>query len=134
MKCHIPFLNFGQHLDEFYKENMTFCDKKQTLLYFENAKFQTNCQNGQVCQTFKYNYIENIYDGYNENSKNETTIRFILQDPEVVHFHTEPNYDLQSLISEIGGVLGITLGASAFSLSIYLCRVLQYFEPEVLKT
>ena len=36
-----------------------------------------------------------------------------VQDTEVVHQTTYVNYGLQSLISEVGGVLGITLGLSA---------------------
>ena len=38
------------------------------------------------------------------------------KDPEIEHQYTSISYDVLSLIGEIGGVLGLTLGLSIFSL------------------
>ena len=42
------------------------------------------------------------------------TVRFDV--PEVVHYNTYISYDLLSLIGELGGLLGLTMGASALTL------------------
>jgi hypothetical protein len=39
---------------------------------------------------------------------------------EVEHYYTYISYDFQSLICELGGLLGMTLGFSGFSI-VYLC-------------
>ena len=124
VRCHIPILNIGKHMEVLYSENLMNCSKKQILAYFEDPRYKQKCKNQQVCKTYKYHYMEKKYE-YNGNGKNETSVRFILQDPEVEHYHTAPDYDLQSLISEIGGVLGITLGASGLSLILYSCKAFQ---------
>jgi len=56
--------------------------------------------------------------------KNASLIFVSLENPEVEFHNTYISYDLQSLIGEIGGILGITLGASALTLFEFL---LQHF-------
>ena len=54
----------------------------------------------------------------------ELTITMTFQDPIVESTIESINYDLQSLISEVGGVLGLTLGLSGVSLTKLLSFVI----------
>ena len=48
--------------------------------------------------------------------KNKTVVYFAYKYPEVVHHNTYISYDLLTLIGEVGGLLGLTLGASGLSI------------------
>ena len=45
---------------------------------------------------------------------------FAYKYPEIVHFNTYISYDLLTLIGEVGGLLGLTLGASGLSIIMSL--------------
>ena len=47
-------------------------------------------------------------------------VYFAYKYPEVVHHHTYISYDLLTLIGEVGGLLGLTLGASGLSIIMSL--------------
>ena len=64
------------------------------------------------CITTKYSYSKDDYG----DIRNRTVIEVSFQDMEVENHKTYLSYDFQSLIGEVGGTLGLTLGASAFSL------------------
>ena len=82
------------------------------------------CRSGQVCQTIKYSFVEQKYDITSSPSE----VLLILQDPEVQYFMSFVSYDLQSLISEIGGILGITLGASALTMiNFFFTKLKNYY-------
>jgi hypothetical protein len=48
--------------------------------------------------------------------ENKTVVYFAYKYPEVVHHNTYISYDLLTLIGEVGGLLGLTLGASGLSI------------------
>ena len=50
--------------------------------------------------------------------------------PEVEHMDTYVSYDLLSLIGEIGGILGLTLGASGMSVVVTLLTYLVQINPK----
>ena len=79
------------------------------------------CKVGQVCDSVKFSYTTAQYDI--SEWKNASQLLIVLQDAEVQHHISYINYDLQSLISEIGGILGLTLGASVLSMaeSTWIC-------------
>ena len=52
-----------------------------------------------------------------DRTDNVSKITLAFQDPIVETTSEFINYDLQSLISEVGGVLGLTLGLSGVSLT-----------------
>ena len=52
-----------------------------------------------------------------DKTDNVSKITLAFQDPIVETTSEFINYDLQSLISEVGGVLGLTLGLSGVSLT-----------------
>ena len=52
--------------------------------------------------------------------ENKTVVYFAYKYPEIVHFNTYVSYDLLTLIGEVGGLLGLTLGASGLSIIMSL--------------
>lgn len=106
-------MNSGQHLDNFFKMNLKNCSQdviKKVLQEFKNIKF--TCLAGQLCNKTTFDSSITVYE---EDTKDSAPIHIDL-DSEVYFYTTSISFDWQSLISEIGGVLGITLGASALSL------------------
>ena len=50
-------------------------------------------------------------------------VQIMYEDQEVEHYTSFINYDSINLISEIGGILGLTLGISALSMMNYVEKV-----------
>ena len=59
--------------------------------------------------------------------KKEMIIVIAFDNPEVLYHHTYISYDLISLVGEIGGIIGITLGASTLSFFDSLFQHLHYY-------
>ena len=72
------------------------------------------------CITTKYAYSKDDYG----DLWNQTVIEISFQDMEVENHQTYLSYDFQSLIGEVGGTLGLTLGASAFSLTKSFSKII----------
>ena len=53
-----------------------------------------------------------LFDKQTTWVKNKTVVYFAYKYPEIVHHNTYISYDLLTLIGEVGGLLGLTLGAS----------------------
>ena len=47
--------------------------------------------------------------------KDAHVVRIYFSNPEVLNYQTYISYDIPSLIGEVGGILGITLGLSALT-------------------
>ena len=62
-----------------------------------------------------------------EDSKKEVAIWIGFANPEVLSQHTFISYDLISLVGEIGGIIGITLGASTLTFFDSLFQPLRYY-------
>ena len=71
------------------------------------------CRTEAVCNTTKYSASWQEFD-MTDTSFN--TLMITYEDYEVEHHDTSIKYGLQSLVSEIGGLLGLTLGASILSM------------------
>ena len=88
------------------------------------SSINSNCSISQTCEnvrfTTKYKEAETWV-------KNKTLMYVTFQNPEVEYQHTYISYDLQSLIGEIGGILGITLGASALTLFEFFLHRFPYY-------
>ena len=78
------------------------------------------CKLSPPCITTKYAYSKADF----VNSYNQTVIEVSFQDMEVENHKTYLSYDFQSLIGEVGGTLGLTLGASAFSLTKSFSKII----------
>ena len=59
--------------------------------------------------------------------ENKTVVYVTFETPQVEYQHTYINYDLLNLIGEVGGILGLTLGASGISLFDSILQYLPYY-------
>ena len=59
--------------------------------------------------------------------KNTNVAWITFSNPEVANYNTYISYDLLSLIGEVGGILGLTLGASALDLIESLLHDSSYY-------
>ena len=65
-------------------------------------------------------------EDWNKN-ENETMIWVAFANPEIEHHNTYISYDLISLVGEVGGILGLTLGASTLTLLELLFQHMRYY-------
>ena len=112
--CHIPILYAGEHLDNFITKDMSNCSYDLTLEalhFYLNRK--DNCSTTQTCESVRFT---SSYKTEKTWLENKTVVYVVFENPEVEYHHSHISYDLVNLIGELGGVLGLTLGASAFTL------------------
>ena len=124
--CSIPILYSGPHLDASNHEEATNCSYDVTLQaldFISNKK--SNCSMSQTCENVRFTTKYKIEDS--TWVENRSLVYVTLENPEVEYHHTYISYDLQSLIGEIGGILGITLGASALTLFEFLLQPFPYY-------
>ena len=123
--CRIPILYSGPHLDDLIPKEATNCSYDVTMeaLDFISGKeshcSMSTCEN--VRFTTKYKVEDSTW------VENRSLVFIALENPEVEFHNTYVSYNLQSLIGEIGGILGITLGASALTLFEFLFRRFPYY-------
>ena len=111
--CKIPFLNTGVHLNEIFHSNLPNCSDdiiRNAWKFDENI--ESYCTSTLVCESSRFSTTMRVYENYSA----QTVIEFSYTTPEVEHHLSYINYDLQNLIGEIGGLLGITLGLSGLSI------------------
>ena len=92
----------------------------------QNIEFE-ECKIEQACRQSKYFLNMATYDS------NQTQVNILFEDKVVEYNIAFLSYDLQSLISEIGGTLGLTLGFSGLSLYNLVCLLFKKFfdfDPE----
>ena len=116
--CRIPILYSGPHLDNLSPTEAANCNYEVTLeaLDFISRK-ESNCSNSQTCDNVRFTTKFKVQETWVEN---KDLIYVVLENPEVAYHHSYVSYDLISLIGEVGGILGITLGASALTLFKFL--------------
>ena len=113
--CDATFLFNASHLQI---SNLTQCPKLVTLeILKEMLQSQENvsdCQIRQACHQTKYTI------NVEKNKSNTTFLGILYEDPVVEHHNAYRSYDGQSLLGEIGGTLGLTLGLSLSSINDYI--------------
>ena len=129
--CAIPILYGGQHLDYFIHKEISNCSNKVTLQALEwitnekvNLNNKGNCTLMQTCKNTRFTSKHEIQETYVEK---KTVVWIAFENPEVEYHNTYVSYGLISLIGEVGGILGLTLGASASTvLETLLQRIPHY--------
>ena len=127
--CRVPILYQGPHLDHIIPRNTPNCSDEVTKEVFDLVlSKQSKCSRIQTCEMTRFSSSYNTAKSWIEN---KTVLYIAYKYPEVVYHNTYVSYDLISLIGEVGGILGLTLGASAMSLIESLFhRCLSIFEKK----
>ena len=124
--CHVPILYSGDHLNEIIENNkdLKSCNESITQEIMNSYMKDQPCESYPPCVTTRYTY--NVQDYGNGSAGDKTAIKVLFQNLEVESQFTYVNYDIQSLIGEIGGTLGLTLGASVFTLTELISKSIKF--------
>ena len=123
--CNVPILYSGPHLDDLTPRETTNCSDDATLEAYDFlSSKESNCSKTQTCENVRFPSKYKIQETWLEN---KSLVYIVLENPEVEYHHSYISYDLISLVAEIGGILGITLGASALTLFKFLCNHFPYY-------
>ncbi len=104
--------DLSQNINPLCKESVDKTLIKNELQLDNIMKFSVSCVNKRACKQAKYAMTMDK----KPIEKNVSEILIQLIDPIVEYDIDSISYDLQNLIGEIGGTLGLTLGLSGFSL------------------
>ena len=110
-KCKSPILNFGHHLDSLKINDLSNCNESvvmKSLKLYE--KIGRDCNVSLSCFSETYTTTTE-----RKSSGRNYTLLYLYMYPQVQLYNTFVSYDLLNLISEIGGLLGLTLGLSVVS-------------------
>lgn len=125
LNCKVPFLYTGPHLEEYIPKfrYLPDCESKKQLIEALEI-FMTNdehCPGTKPCSTIMFDMAVERFenDGF--------TLGIAYTNLEVEHITTYISYDLQNLICELGGLLGMTLGFSGVSLAYHLADSIKVF-------
>ena len=127
--CRVRILYQGPHLDQIIPRNTPNCSDEATKEVFDLIlSKQSKCSRTQTCEMTRFSSTYNTGKSW---VKNKTMVYIAYKYPEVVYHNTYVSYDLLSLIGEVGGILGLTLGASGLSLIESLFQqCLSFFEKK----
>ena len=123
--CLIPILYTGQHLHDVIPKDASNCSYEVTLeaLDFKSEK-ESNCSIAQTCENVRFTSNHKAVETWLEN---KTLVYVTFENPEVEYQYSYISYDLISMIGEVGGILGLTLGASALTLFESLLKRIPYY-------
>ena len=123
--CQIPILYHGHHLDHIIAKDVPECSHEETKSAFDliSAK-TTKCTIQKTCNMTRYTSGYQIQEW---GANNETGISIVFGTPEVERHNTYINYDLLSLVGEVGGILGLTLGLSGLSMTESMFQYIPYY-------
>ena len=85
---------------------------------------ESNCSLSQTCENVRFTSNHKVEDTW---LANKTVVYVTFENPEVEYQHSYISYDLISLIGEVGGILGLTLGASVLTLFESLFKRIPYY-------
>ena len=123
--CRLPILYSGQHLDNLISKEVVNCSRGVTIeaLDFILTK-KSKCKQTQTCEMTRFTSTYTVTESL---AYNETLIWVAFANPEVQHQNTYVSYNLISLLGEVGGILGLTLGASTLTLLELFFQNLRYY-------
>lgn len=127
--CQIPILYHGRHLDNIIPPDLFNCSEEVTKEAFDLIlRKQSKCTRSQACETTRFALSYLTEKTWLEN---KTVAYFQYKYPEVIHSNTYVSYGIISLIGEVGGFVGLTLGASILSLfESSMLRCISFFESK----
>ena len=125
--CTSQLLNFGKHYE--HDKNMPYCNESSMIeslkLYLD---IEPECNISMSCLTETYTLTSKKHLNYSD----ETLVDFFLF-PEVQYFNTYVSYDMLSFVSEIGGILGLTLGISGIACFDLVLEIIASFKNRCFK-
>ena len=91
-------------------------------------KYSSTCTSSQGC--IQTNYIIDTSEDFNvQHGFDSSTIKVSINKPIVEYYIEEISYDFQSLVGEVGGTLGLTVGLSFLSISDWAMTLIKsYFK------
>ena len=94
-----------------------------------NIFAKSECTRLQTCEKTRYtaNYKVEEMVSVNKWLANKSSLFVAFENPEVEYHNTYISYDLLSFIGEVGGILGLTLGASAMTLFDSMFQRIPYY-------
>ena len=107
--CQFVFLPIDQNVQKLQE-----CSQEVVKEVIGNLRKSNVCRRESVCNTTKFTASWQEFDLFEPSLKERLIMGYETFD--VQHHDTTINYGLQSLVSEIGGLLGLTLGASILSM------------------
>ena len=123
--CSVNILYSGQHLDDVIPKDASNCSSKVMLEAIDFiSKKESKCVLSQTCESTRFTSNHKVKDTW---SPNKTLVYVTFENPEVEYQHSYISYDLISLIGEVGGILGLTLGASLLTLFESLFKRIPYY-------
>ena len=91
-----------------------------------DPEFFKICNSKHACHQDKYKLSEKMAHKSNFPADKIQMI-FTIKDPAVTHYDSTINYDDQSLVGEVGGTIGLTLGLSFLSLAELLAWIINKY-------
>ena len=85
---------------------------------------KSNCSRAPTCKMTRFTSTVKKEPSF-IGKKNFVWIKF--SNPEVANYYTYVSYDLLSLIGEVGGILGLTLGASVLTFLESILNHIPYY-------
>ena len=114
-----------QHLNDLVTKGAPNCSYQVTLEALDLiSKKESNCAMSKTCENTRFTSKYVVEKTWLEN---KTLVYVTFDNPEVELYQSYISYDLNSLLGEIGGILGITLGASVLTFFESLLQRFSYY-------
>lgn len=123
--CKIPFLYSGKHLEKYVSgyRQLPACRSEVLIEAIELfMKMPNSCKQRKACKSTKYGLI--VQQEPNA-IRNVSEFWLAFNTFEVEHYTTYVSYDELSLMAELGGLLGMTLGFSFASIGDVLASIIK---------
>ena len=117
--CQSLLFYSGPHLEEHIDKNLPRCTLQQVknaLLKIRNKTVYPDCPHWDKCKKVKYEVASK--DTFEDS--NGTFIVFRYETFEIENHKNYVSFGFVSMLGEIGGILGLTLGLSGVSITIML--------------
>ena len=131
--CSIPILYSGHHLENIKDipkdiSNCSYDVTPEVLQFYVNQSLDlnkgSNCSMAQTCKNVRFISNYKVDETWIEN---KTMVFVVFESPEVEYYNSYVSYNWMSLLAEIGGMLGLTLGASVFTSFEFLFHQIPYY-------